>query len=499
MSLLGLDLGTSACKAAIFDEDGNLLSVASREYSADVTGPGWMEMPPERLWDAASDALREATSGTSDAVKALAVSSQGETFVPVDARGNAIAPAIMNADNRAVDQVAEIAEALGKEAVHSITGCVLHPMYALPKIMWLKKHRPELFGGAARFLSVGDYALARLGVEPYTDYSLAARTMAFDVTRREWSRTLLDAVQIDPRCFPEAWIAGTVAGGLSAAAASSLGLSKGVVVAVGGHDQPCGALGAGVVGPGDTADSAGSYECLTVVSDAPTLGAQALSYNLNSYCHVVPDQYVTLAFFPAGVVLRWFRDQFAQEEIREADAEGADAYDVLIRRLPGGPSGICFTPHFLGSGNPTWNVNATGAALGFRLDKTKHHVFKAILEGIACEIKTNIDVLQECVGPVNTLRTTGGGAKSPYWLRMRADITGKRIASMRSPEAVCLGAAILAGVGAGVFRDAKQGAAGMARVGAAYEPDAGSAAAYAAQIAQYERLYRALDGAGLFG
>jgi len=498
MSLLGLDLGTSACKAAVFDEDGNLLAVASREYSADIPRPGWMEMDPNRMWSAAVDAVRQVAIESLDTVRALAVSSQGETFIPVDAFGNAVGPAIMNADNRATEQVRLFEELIGKDGIYRISGCVLHPMYALLKILWLKENRPDIYGSAAKFLSVGDYALARLGVNTFTDYSLASRTMAFDVTRRDWSDHLLNIAGIEKDRFPNIKPAGTVAGKLSAAVAGEIGLQEGTIVAVGGHDQPCGALGAGVVESGDTADSAGTYECLAVASNKPTLSDEALSYSLNSYCHVVPGKYVTLAFFPAGIVLRWFRDQFAQLEIEEAACSGNDAYDILVSKLPDGPSGICFTPHFIGSGNPTWNANATGALVGLRPDRTRYHMFKAILEGIACEIGTNSKVLEKLVGKIDLLRTTGGGARSSYWLQMRANITGKRIASMRCSEAVCLGAAILAGVGLGVYDTPQEGARRVAKCDCFYEPDPIAAASYSAQIDSYRKLYTALAEKGIY-
>jgi len=492
MSLLGLDLGTSACKAATFDIGGKLFATATREYSGYAPRPGWLEMDPEIMWRAAAGAIREAAAKTDDPVQALAVSSQGETFIPVDAQGQAIGPAIMNADNRAVEEVREFERNIGKQEVYSITGCVLHPMYGLLKILWLKKNAPDVYDRASRFFSAGDYALARMEVEPYTDYSLASRLMAFDVTKREWSDSILSLAGVSADRLPEVRPSGTRAGVLSATVAGGLGLLEGTVVAVGGHDQPCGALGAGVIDAGDTADSAGTYECLAVVSDTPNLGADALSFSLNSYCHVVPDRYVTLAFFPAGIVLRWFRDEFGQSEVEEAKRTGMDAYDLLTSRAPDGPSGILFTPHFIGSGNPTWNARATGAVVGLTPDRSKYHLLKAILEGIACEIRTNVAVFEETVGPVDLLRTTGGGAKSAYWLQLRADITGRKVAAMGSPEAVCLGAAILAGVGAGAYPDARYGARTAAAVATVYEPNAGRTAEYADQIRRYQRLYPVL-------
>lgn len=492
MSLLGLDMGTSACKAASFDEHGSILATASREYAASIPAPGRMEMDPERFWNAAVEVIREVASRTPCPVEALAISSQGETFIPMDSAGNAVCPAIMNADNRAVAQVAIFEEAIGMKGVYGITGCVLHPMYALMKILWLKENAPDFYGRADKFLSVGDYILMRMGVELYTDYSLASRTMAFDVNRRQWSDELLSIAGIETDRLPEPVPSGTVAGRLSPPMAQTLGLPVGTVVAVGGHDQPCGALGAGVIDPGDAADSAGSYECLAVASARPILDGQALSYSLNSYCHVVPDRYVTLAFFPAGIVLRWFRDEFCQLESAEALRSGVDVYDMLTARLPDGPSGICLTPHFIGSGNPTWNPSATGVAVGLTPGSGRHHLFKAILEGVACELAINIEVLESLTGGIGMLRTTGGGAKSDYWLQLRADLTGRRTARMRNGESVCLGAAILAGMASGRYSDASQGVRSAVSIGRVYEPDPSVGTDYSDQMLRYRRIYPAL-------
>jgi len=499
VSLLGLDMGTSACKAAVFDEGGQLVCLAAREYEACLPRPGWVEMDPDRMWNAAVDAVREVSAKTADRIQALAVSSQGETFVPTDADGRAVGTAIMNVDNRAVDEVRFFEQAIGKEGVYSITGCVLHPMYALLKILWLRNNRPEVFDKTSKFLSVGDYILARLGASPYTDHSLASRTMAFDVTARKWSGELLAIAGLEPDLFPEAHPAGTIAGELPAGVAAATGLAKGTIVAVGGHDQPCGALGAGVVDTGDAVDSAGTYECLTVASDAPVLSPTALSYNVNSYCHVVPARYVTLAFFPAGVVVRWFLDNFASAEVAEAARANCDPYALLTSRISKEPSGICFTPHFIGSGNPTWDVRASGVVVGLRPDRTRHHLFQAILEGIACELLINVRVLESLLSGIDVLRTTGGGARSAYWLQLRADITGRKVATMRTSEAACLGAAILAGVAAGVYSDAPDGARRVSGTAEVYRPNAERAALYAEQVAQYEKVYPALAASGVYG
>ncbi|MHB0998735.1 MAG: FGGY-family carbohydrate kinase [Armatimonadota bacterium] len=198
------------------------------------------------------------------------------------------------------------------------------------------------------------------------------------------------------------------------------------------------------------------------------------------------------------MAFQWVCEQLAYMESQEAIESGRSVYELLIEQLPAGPSGLCFTPHFIGSGNPSWNVNATGAILGLTPNHTRYHVVKAILEGIACEIGINIAVLEKLIGEIRILHTTGGGAQSPSILQMRADITGKNIATLNGGESVCLGAAILAGVAAGVYRNAEEGARQMVSISETYYPDDKVSAEYKDQIDQYNRLYPALHNGGLY-
>jgi xylulokinase len=458
-----------------------------------------MEMNPDMFWNSAVEVIREAAKKANIPIKALAISSQGETFVPVDSSGLEIYPAIMNTDSRASLQVKRFEESIGRKRAYGITGCVLHPMYSLMKIMWLKENQPDVFNRTGKFLSIGDYILTKLGGAPYTDYSLACRTMAFDVMNHKWSDDLLDIAGVTSAKLPEAVPAGTVAGKMSASMASMLGLSEGVTMAVGGHDQPCGALGAGIIDEGEVADSTGSYECLIASGSKAYLDDTALSYSINSYCHVIDNKYVTLAFFPAGLVMRWFRDQFGRPEVDEAARLGVDAYDLLTQRMPDGPSGICFTPHFIGTGNPYWNPDATGAVLGLTPDSSRYQVFKAIMEGIACEVGINIEVLESMVGDIKAIRTIGGGSKSDFWLQLRANLMLKPVVRMKNSEAVSLGAALLAGTASGVYSSIDEAVEKSVENSRVFEPDQIVHNQYKNQIERYRKFYPALNDYGLFG
>jgi len=496
MGLLGIDVGSGSCKAVVFSESGAVLAKATREYEHPPCSPkpGQFEIDADEFWHAAAHVIRSVAANVRPPIRALAVSSHGETFVPVDAHSAPIAPAVMNADSRAVEQSDSWRDSLGENRIYEITGLPLHPMFSLNKVMWLKRHRRDAFDAAAKFVCVEDYVLLKLGMPAVTDYTIASRTMAFDIRRKQWSAGILDAAGVPESKLPEPVPSGTKVGVLPAGIAAGLGLPPGVLVATGGHDQPCGALGAGVIDAGGVADSAGTYECMTAASREPRNTARALAYSLNSYCHAVPDRYVTLAFFPAGVAVRWFVEQFCAGEQREAERRGVSVYDVLAERIPAGPTGLCITPHFIGSCNPYWDVRATGVAVGLTPAITRHHVYKALYEGIACELALNAGVLEEICGRFDSITITGGGAASPFTVQLRAALAGKRVRTLQSMDAVCQGAAMLAGMAAGIYRDADDAVRQTVRTGEVVEPDPALATAYERQFRQYKAIFPALEG-----
>lgn len=493
MSLLGIDLGSGSCKGVVFDYGGKILAQASEEYSIYSPAPGMAEINPEVFWEAVVKVTRRLSAMVdSDPVEALSISSHGETFIPVLDNGDAAGPAVMNSDNRAAEQSRWWENTLGREKIYEITGLPLHPMFALNKILWLRENNPEAYSIADRFVSVGDFILGKMGLPHYTDYSLASRVMAFDIAKKEWSGEILYAAGISEDKLGIPLPSGEAAGKLSKEAASALGLKEGTAVAVGGHDQPCGALGSGVIDEGDVSDSAGTYECLTAVSKKPGNTAMALAYRLNSYCHVVPDRYVTLAFFPAGVISRWFIEQFCFEDKYLAEKQGKRIYEILdesMEKVAPDPTGLCITPHFVGSCNPYWDAKATGVMAGFTPRITKYHMYKAIYEGIACELAINARVLQEVIGPFDNIRINGGNARSSFTVQLRADLTGKTLYTLSSSEAVCQGVAILAGIAAGVYKDAADAVSRVVKLDKAYVPEPASREKYEKQLKKYELIY----------
>lgn len=496
MSLLAIDIGSSRCKAVVFAATGKILARHTCAYTPESPAPSQAEINAERFLQAMCQCSQAVSRNLSDPVRALCLSSHGETLVPVNEHNEAIAPAILNQDTRATEETVWLERTFGRKRLFEITGLVAHPMYPLPKILWLRKHRPDIFVSSVRFLTVIGYLLSRLRLHPYVDYSLASRYLAFDIRRHCWSEEILAATEVSAECLPVPVPAGTMAGKLDAAAASQLGLMPGTMVVMGGHDQPCGGLGVGAIGSGRVADSMGTYECLLAASDQPSLTNAALAASLNSYCHVVPDKFVTLAYFPSGIMIKWFHDLLYGDECGESViAQGGDPssveslhYATLERDAPPGPTGLCITPNLIGTCNPDFNPHARGIISGLGPNTTRSQIYKAILEGLACEMSQMTNILESAVGNFRDVYATGGGSRSALGLQLRAALSGRRVHVMECPEAVCLGGAILAGVASGEYGSLKEAVEVVVRDVSAVLPDDGIAASYVQQVEQYNHL-----------
>jgi xylulokinase len=497
MSLLAVDIGSSACKAVLFAASGEILARHSVGYIPDFPRPGFAEMDPERFWFAVCSCIRASTKDIADPVQAVCLSSHGETFVPVDATGRPLAPAILNQDARATEEAEWCEQAIGRERLFHITGLVTHPMYPIAKILWLRRHRPDLFASTACFVTLIGYLLQRMGLPPYADHSLASRFLAFDIRRRCWSEEILAAARLSKNQLPEPVPAGTIAGKLSAEAANEMGLSPGTPVVVGGHDQPCGALGVGVIGKGRISDSIGTYECIVAGSDEPCNTEAAMRASLNSYCHVVPQKFVTLAYFPSGIMIKWFHDLLYSNGVDQV-AEGATDslenahYSFLETRAPAGPTGLCITPHLIGTCNPEFNPHARGVIAGLTPAIGKSHIYKGILEGLACELSLLSEVVAEAAGDFDDIYVTGGGSCSALGLELRAALTGRRLHVMKSPEAVCLGSAILSGVAIGEYANVSQAVDQVVQEANVVVPKLAIADSYRDQRNQYRALRTAM-------
>lgn len=495
MSLLAVDIGSSSCKAVAFTNAGEMLAQHSSAYAADFLEPSHVEIDPRRFWDAVCTCTHAVANNLAEPVQAFCLSSHGETFIPVNKDYEPVGPAILNQDSRAHAESAWLEQKLGRKRLFEISGLVAHSMYPIPKILWIRDHQPEMFSNAARFVSVIGYILLRLGLPPHVDYSLASRYLAFNVRQRRWSEEILEAADLKSACLPEPAPAGTIVGKLDSVRASQLGLPSGVQVVLGGHDQPCGALGVGVIAPGNVADSLGTYECVLAASEAPILTDAALEASLNSYCHVIPEKFVTIAYFPSGIMVQWFHDLLygnGSEPGSCDEQSDAEHYAFLEANAPAAPTGLCITPNLIGTCNPDFNPHARGMICGLDPGIGRAHIYKGILEGLACELSQITTLLARAVGDFREIYVTGGGTRSVLGLRLRAALTGRSLHLMRCPEAVCLGGAILAAVAIGEYRSIAEAVQQMVHEANVVSPDPAMAARYTQQMQQYQRVRSSL-------
>jgi len=496
MRLIGLDVGTTGCKAAIFDAQGRLLSRASREYAVDMPHPSWAEQDAEQVWQLSQDALRQAiaAAGPGEAA-ALGLSVQGEAVMPVDAQGRALRPAILGMDTRTGEQNTWLRQRFGADHLFARTGMVIHTVNTLPKLLWIKQHEPDLWATAARFLLYEDFLIHKMTGRAVISRCLASRTQLYDIPDDCWSPEILAALDLDPARLASVAPSGAAVGPMRPELAASLGLTKPPLVVTGGHDQACAALGTGLVRPGLAMDSTGTAEVVEVALASPVLNETLCRGNISVYAHTAPGLYLAMTLnHSGGISLRWFRDTFCQEQVRQAKATGQDAYDLILAGASPDPSPLFFMPHLAGSGTPWFDTGSRGAVLGMTLATSKADLAKALLDGLTYELRINLDLLREGGVPIDEVRAVGGGARSALWLQLKADITGLPIVVPTVTEAACWGAALLGGVGAGLFADAAQSAGAMLRLERRFEPDVRRAARYEERYQLYREVYPTLKG-----
>lgn len=494
MSLIGVDIGTTGVKAVAFDESGKMLTRKYAEYSMEFPFAGAAELDSNTVLDACRQVIASAGASVreTDPVSAIGIASQGEAFTPVSADGELIGSIMTSSDSRAAGLVDTWSDSFGRERLYRITGHTPYPMYSLYKILWLKHEKPEVWKKADKLLFVADLLAFALTGEAKTDYSLAARSMMFDVSKKTWSDEILNCLEISPNMLPKPVRSGSVVGRVKPDEADRLGLSCDVTVSVSGHDQPVGALGCSGAQPGRAAYAIGTVECICPAMPRAIFSENLMRANLATYPHVLPDTYTTVAFnITGGSVLKWFRDNITIEETAQARKQGIDPYDLIIGASSDQISKLILLPHFGPTGTPHFDPNGAGTLFGLKLSSTRAEVIRAVLEGITYEMKWNMSILSEAGFQLQELRAIGGGANSAKWMQIKADILGVPITTMQVSESTCLGAAILAGDGRGMWK-ASEAAQAMTKPRQSFEPDTRNASRYGELFEIYKEMYVSL-------
>ena len=444
---MGVDIGTSGCKAVIFDENGRQVTMAYREYKIISGICGWAELDTDEVMEKCFEVMKEsATQLEEGTVVGMGISSQGEAFTMIDKDGRALCNALVSSDIRANDLIGSWTEKFGEEKLYHITGHTPHPMFSLFKLIWIKKNAPEIWKNTHRILCFEDLLQYRLGIKnPTIGWSLAGRTMLFDVVNHTWNDEILKSVGVTIEQLSTPLQSGSIAGYVNKKISSNLNLAKNTFVVTGGHDQPCSALGAGSIKPGVAVLASGTVECITPAFNKPIFTKELRNNNLCTYDHAVPGMYATVAFsLTGGNILKWFRDEFGNSEAELAERTNKDPYELLIKQMPEEPSRLLVLPYFTPSGTPYFDVSVKGAILGLDLSTTRGEIIKALLEGVAFEIKLNLELLKQSGYEVNELRAIGGGARSQKLIQLKADVIGIPITILDVTESGCMGVAMLA-------------------------------------------------------
>jgi xylulokinase len=495
--LIGLDIGTTGCKGVLVTSRGRVLAAEFHEYPLSLPKPGWAEQDPEHWWQATVASLRGllATSSVSPkSIAGLSLSGQMHGLVCLDGEDRVLRPAILWCDTRTTAQCRQIEEAVGGRPRLIQLAC--NPAlegFTLPKLIWVREHEPEVFERTRTVLLPKDYVRFRLTGVKAMDMSDAAGSLMLDVRRRCWSKKIMSSLGLDPAILPPLGESPEIAGGVSAEAAALTGLREGLPVAFGGADNTCAAVGNGVIDEGIVAVSIGTSGTVVAPTRSPLLDKQGRAHTFN---HSVPGMwYVMGCMMAAGLSLKWLRDTFGGLERAMAAETGVDAYEFLtagVSGVPAGAEGLIWLPYLNGERTPHLDANARGVLFGLTPRHTKAHVVRAMLEGVVFGLRDSLEIVRDLRIPVNEIRLTGGGAKSAIWRQIQADVFGQRCVTINVEEGPAFGAAIIAGVGTGVFRDFAQASDKIISVTRTVEPNARNAAVYEKRYELFRRLYRDL-------
>jgi xylulokinase len=493
--ILAHDLGTSGNKATLYSDEGVRVASRTEGYPTDFRDGSRAEQNPEDWWRAVCDSTRALLAAARvDAadIAVVALSGQMMGCTPVDARGRALRPSILYCDQRATREADELLERIDPAEFYRICGHRASASYTLEKMMWLRRHEPDLFRQMRKSLCAKDYINARLTGVVATDYSDASGTNAFDLNTFTWSEKILELAEIDIALMPDAVESAAIIGEVTQSAARATGLRAGTPVAAGGGDGSAAGVGVGCVRPGSAYNCLGSSSWIALTVSEPVVDPQMRTMN---WAHCVPGYlHPSGTMQTAGSSFRWLAEQLCDAERREAAARGVSVYaliDALAAGVPPGANGVLFMPYMQGERTPWWNPDARGAFLGLQLASTRADMMRAVMEGVALNLALIADIFRAHV-PIDTLTLAGGGAGSPVMRQMLADACACRVRPLVcADEATSTGAAIIGGVACGLFKSFDI-AGQLALADGCIEPDAANVQLYRRQRERLERSYRAL-------
>lgn len=496
MKIAGLDIGTTGCKCTVFDEQGKILDKAYRDYPVRRLISGH-ETDASAIMDGVYDVIGKMSEKYAD-IGGIGVTSFGETFVMTDREGIPLHEAMLYTDPRGSEECTELIQLLQAERIGEITGLHPHQMYSISKMMWMKKNRPEVYAQAEHIFLMQDYVVYHLTGEAQIDYSLASRTMAFDIEKLSWSEEIFRAAGIDVSKMSKVVPTGTDAGCLTDIAAEKTGLAKETHIISVSHDQIAAAVGAGAFDSSVAVDGAGTVECVTPIFDTLPDARVMYDHYFAIVPYVIPGKYAAYAFsYTGGALLQWCTETLAKEEKTLADREGLTVNAYLERQYceeheEENPGNLLVLPHFAGAATPYMDTGSKGAVLGLTTASTVADVYRGCMEGVVYEMLLNMQALRKAGCTFRKMHATGGGARSQVWMQMKADVLNLPITALKTNDAGTVGSAMLTGIAMGIFKDLEDAAVKMIEKTNKYEPRPEMHVKYEEVYKRYEKLYRAV-------
>lgn len=494
--LLGIDIGTSACKIAVFEKNGTVIAAGSGDYPVYYPQPGWAEQNPDEWWTAVCETIKtllEKNHIDAQEIAGVGIDGQSWSAIPIDQEGNVLANTPIWMDTRAQNICDRINREIGEENIFALTGNSLQPSYTTAKILWYKENLPQMYEKIDKILQSNAFIAYRLTDALSHDMSQGYGVHCFDMKNGCWNDEMCEKMGIPRSFLPELVPSHQVVGTVTPKAAEKTGLAVGTPVVAGGLDAACGTLGAGVIHVGETQEQGGQAGGMSICIEE-----YAADPRLILGAHVVPGQWLLQGgTVGGGGVMRWFEKEFAGYEREIADRVGKSSLDQLneiAQETPPGSDGVVFLPYMAGERSPIWDPNAKGVYYGLDFNKTKGHMVRAAMEGVAFSLKHNLDIAEDTGAKVEELRAMGGSANSLLWTQIKSDITGKPIVVPSSDTATTLGAVILAGVGVGVYKDFEEAVHMTVKLTRRHEPDMEKHRLYQKNYETYLELYESLKG-----
>ncbi|WP_394925883.1 xylulokinase [uncultured Robinsoniella sp.] len=494
--LLGIDIGTSACKIAVFEKNGTVIAAGTGDYPVYYPQPGWAEQNPDEWWDAVCETIKtliETNHIDPQEIAGVGIDGQSWSAIPIDKDGKVLANTPIWMDTRAQDICDRINGEIGEENIFALTGNSLQPSYTTAKIIWYKENLPEMYEKIDKILQSNAFIAYRLTDALSHDMSQGYGVHCFDMKNGCWNDEMCEKMGIPRSFLPELVPCHQVVGTVTGKASERTGLAVGTPVVAGGLDAACGTLGAGVIHVGETQEQGGQAGGMSICIEE-----YAADPRLILGAHVVPGQWLLQGgTVGGGGVMRWFEKEFADYEREIADRVGKSSLDQLneiAEAAAPGSDGVVFLPYMAGERSPIWDPNAKGVYYGLDFNKTKGDMVRAAMEGVAFSLKHNLDIAEDTGAKVEELRAMGGSANSLLWTQIKSDITGKPIVVPSSDTATTLGAVILAGVGVGVYKDFEEAVHMTVKLTRWHEPDMEKHRLYRKNYETYLELYQSLKG-----